>query len=110
MVGRRMPQEYRDGYDVTLSQKDIEKETHIVLNMHYYKAICTANRIAEVLGEPLYRDEKEVGDAIIREMYDKKKHLFKDRPKSTHTSYIGNLYPMAFGLIPDAYFEKKMDK
>lgn len=104
------PKEYRDGYDVELSQKDIEKKTHIVLNMTYYKAICTANIIANELGKEPYRDEKEVGDAIIREMYDKKKHLFKDHPEATHTSYIGNLYPMAYGLIPDEKFEKKMDR
>lgn len=104
------PQEYRDGYDAELPSNGIESAVHIVLNMHYYKAICTANRIAEVLGEKPYRDEREVGDAIIAAMYDRERHLFRDTTTSDHVSYIGNLYPMAFGLIPDEQFRKNMEK
>ncbi len=104
------PKEYRDGYDANLDQHDIEEDTHIVLNMHYYKAICTANLMAEALGLPVYRPAEEVGDAIIRAFYDWDKHLFRDRIGSEHTSYIGNLYPMAFGLIPEEAFRTGMEQ
>lgn len=103
------PQEYRDGYDVDLQPHDIVTDTHIVLNMHYYKAICTANTIAEILGEKPYRDADEVGNAIVATMYDAERHLFRDSTTSDHVSYIGNLYPMAFGLIPDAQFRRNME-
>ncbi|MBO4410687.1 MAG: family 78 glycoside hydrolase catalytic domain [Lachnospiraceae bacterium] len=105
------PQEYRDGYDADLSQKnEIEPDTHVVLSMHYYRAVCTANRMAKELGLPAYRDERVISDAMIRAFYDKKRHLFRDRIGSEHVSYIGNLYPMAFGVIPDEKFRTNMDR
>lgn len=78
--------------------------------MHYLKAIHMANVMAKELGVPAYRDEREVGDAIIRTMYDKKRHLFRDSIVSEHVSYIGNLFPLAFDLIPDERFRANVEK
>ncbi len=105
------PKEYRDGYAADLSQKnEIEPDTHVVLNLHYYRAIKTANRIAKELGLPAYRDENEVGEAIVNAFYDRDRHLFRDMIGSDHVSYIGNLYEMAFDLIPDNKFRENMER
>ena len=80
------------------------------MNMHYLKAIHMANVMAKELGVPAYRDEGEVSDAIVRTMYDKKRHLFRDSIVSKHTCYIGNLFPLAFDLIPDEQYRANMEK
>ena len=94
------PANFRDGYDVDLTQGEICKTAHIVMNAHYYEAIRSANRIADALELPRYRDEQEIKNAIIKAFYLPEKKRFRDSVNTEHISIIGNVFPFAYGLFP----------
>ena len=102
------PANYRDGYDVDLSQGKICKEPHVSINAYYIEAIRTANEIAFIVGEDPYRDPKPLIDAFYQAFYDNEKHLFKDGLNTSHISFVGNTFPFAFGLIPDDIYRENM--
>lgn len=95
------PANFRDGYDVDITEGRVCHEPHVALNAYYIEAIRCANTIAEIAGLPPYRDEKPLTEAFLRAFYDPKRGLFTDSLHSRHTSYIGNILPFAFRLCPD---------
>lgn len=98
------PIPYRDGYDVGLPDKEICHEPHIVGSAHYLAAVRAANRMADILGLPAYRDEAPLREAFLSAFYREDTHLFYDREGSRHVSMIGNVIPFGLGLIPDPEF------
>lgn len=102
------PDNFRDGYDVDLTSGKICEEAHVVINAYYLQAIRCVNEMARILKEPSYREEQPLIQAFYKAFYDPKRGYFRDSKSSGHVSYIGNLFPFAFGLIPDGGFEKNM--
>ena len=104
------PKNYRDGYDVELPQHETIEPAHIAQSAHYYETLNCANRMAEALGLPPYRDTAPMKADIVRRFFDPKQHLFCDREDSAHTSYIGNIFALAYGLSPDAECTENIEK
>ncbi len=102
------PGNFRDGYDVDITEGQVCNETHISINAYYIEAIKTANKIAKILGETYYREEVPLMEAFISAFYDKEKQLFKDSISSKHISIVGNVFPYAFGLCPEKASEEKI--
>ena len=92
------PERFRDGYDVKLIQNVPTEEAHVALNAFYINAIVCTNKIANIIGEDKYRDETPLIKRFYEAFFDEKKQLFKDSVLSEHISFIGNIYPYAFGL------------
>ena len=95
------PKPYRDGYDVQIKEGTVCHEPHVSINAYYIHAIQTANKMAQTLGVPAYRDEGELLEAFYAAFYDADRHLFTDSLVSDHVSLVGNVFPFGFGLCPD---------
>ena len=104
------PDNFRDGYDVDITQGKICYEPHVAINAYYLEAIRCANTMAMILGQPAYRDDREVLEPFLRAFYDEKRHLFRDSDRTDHTSFIGNVLAYAFRLCPDQACEQEMEK
>ncbi len=95
------PANFRDGYDVDITEGKVCHEPHVALNAYYIEAVRCVNKIAAILNEPPYRDETSLVQAFREAFYDETRHVFTDSSISDHASYIGNVLPFAFGLCPD---------
>ena len=96
------PKNFRHGYDVDLREGQVCTQPHISINAYYIAAVRAANRMADLLGLAPYRDEKPLTDAFYRAFYDPAQKLFRDARDSDHVSLVGNVFPYAFDLCPDA--------
>ncbi len=97
------PANYRHGYDAAITEGEICKDRHIAINAYYINAVKTANKMAEILSMPAYRETARMEKAFADVFFDKEKHLFKDKENSSHISLVGNIFPFAFGLCPDEH-------
>lgn len=95
------PDNYRDGYDVDITEGKICEPAHMVINAYYLEAISTLNKMAEILEVDEYRDLMPVKERFYQAFYDEEQHLFTDSEITTHSSYISNVFAYGFGLIPD---------
>lgn len=95
------PKNFRHGYDVDLKEGKICEDAHISINAYYLAAIRTANQIAAILDEDVYRDEAPLLDAFRAAFYDPARKLFRDRVNSSHVSLVGNSFAYAFDLCPN---------
>ncbi len=95
------PANFRDGYDVDLTENQVCHEAHISINSYYIEAIRTANKIAAELGLAPYRDEKPLYTAFLDAFYDKERSIFTDAKNTDHVSLIGNVTAFGLGLCPD---------
>ena len=102
------PQNFRHGYDVDITEGKVCREAHISINAYYIAAIRTANKMAEILGEEQYRDEKMLTERFISLFYDKEKHLFRDGENTDHACIVGNAFPFGFGICPDEQFKENV--
>lgn len=103
------PAPFRDGYDVDLTENTVCREPHVVMNAYYLEAIRSANAMAEILGYTAYREEKNLLDAFTEAFYDRERKLFRDSDRTDHVSYIGNIFPYAFRLYPEARCREKIE-
>ncbi|MBQ8781774.1 MAG: family 78 glycoside hydrolase catalytic domain [Oscillospiraceae bacterium] len=99
------PANFRHGYDAELSEGQVCRQAHISINAYYIKAVQTANDIAQLLNEDLYRDEKPLLEAFYNAFYDKEKNLFRDSEGSEHVSLVGNSFVYGFQLCDDEKFK-----
>lgn len=92
------PQSERDGYELL--------PVNTVVNAFHYQALSYLSRIASVLG----RNEdssffscraERVRQAMTDHLVDHERGLFVDGEGSTHASLHANMFPAAFGLVPD---------
>lgn len=102
------PSNFRDGYDVDITEGQVCHEPHVSINAYYLEAISCANDMAAVLGQAPYRDPSGQIQAFHTAFYDAQRHLFTDSLHSRHVSYIGNLFPFAFMLTPDKQCEENI--
>lgn len=103
------PKEYRDGYDVDITEGQICTEPHVVLNAVYIEAIRCTNVMAKCLDKQPYREETPLIQAFWNAFHDDHKHLFKDSKRSEHISYIGNVYTYAYMLYKDEEDKSNME-
>lgn len=103
------PERFRDGYDVKLVQDVPTKEAHIAINAFYLNAIICANKIADIIGKEKYRDTTSLVECFNNAFFNSEKGLFKDSVLSEHISFIGNIYPYAFGLC-DCITQKNVEE
>lgn len=94
------PSNFRDGYDVDLTERQVCHDAHVSINAYYLKAIITANEIASILGLEEYRSSKEVSDAFYGAFYDDATGLFRDGVNTEHISIIGCGFAYGLGLCP----------
>ncbi|MBQ7387198.1 MAG: family 78 glycoside hydrolase catalytic domain [Clostridia bacterium] len=95
------PANFRDGYAVDLTERQICHEAHVSINSYYIEAIRTANKIAAELGVEPYRDETPLYNAFLDAFYDKERCLFTDGINNDHVSFIGNVTAFGLGMCPD---------
>lgn len=77
-----------------------------VTNAFYWHALRAMARLAQATGkssEPFQRDADRVRLAYLKTFLDPKRGLFVDGEGSTHTSLHANLFPLAFGLVPEEH-------
>ncbi len=100
------PKNYQDAYDVDIKEGRICEEPHVSINAYYWEAVKSANRMSSILGREAYRDEAPLREAFLGAFYDRERHLFRDGLHTDHISIVGNTFPFAFGLCPDAECEQ----
>jgi alpha-L-rhamnosidase len=88
----------RDGYEMV--------PVNTVVNAFYYRALVLMSRIASALDEQVdAREYKEraqrVRAAIQEKLIDYSSGLFTDGIGSAHSSLHANMFPLAFGLVPE---------
>ena len=102
------PANFRDGYDVEITEGKVCKTAHIVINAYYIDAISAVNKMAKILGLPEYRSIDELKAAFINAFYDEDSKLFKDSNETDHKSLIANVFAFAFELYPDEETKLKL--
>jgi hypothetical protein len=100
------PPSERDGFDM--------RPVNTVVNALHCHAVETLARIANALGErddaPVFRKRAALIRSSIQEkLFDASRGLFIDGEGSTHASQHGNLFPAAFGLLPEQHVQSVMD-
>lgn len=95
------PEPYRDGYDVDITEGEICREAHNVINALYVGAVKYINKIAAIIGEPPYCDSKPLEEKFVNSFFDRKAGLFKDSVTSSHISIPSNAYALMYDLFPD---------
>ena len=104
------PANYRDGYDVDVSEGRKCTVAHISNCAYYIEAVHTLNLIARELAIPPYRDEAPLRAAFNRAFYVSEKHLFRDSVQTDHISFVGNIFAYAFLLAEDESFYGEMER
>ena len=87
-----------DGYDF--------KDFNTVVNACHYKSLVDMAKIAGALGKPddmkSYQERAgKVMAAINAKMFDPRRGIYVDGVGSSHSSLHANLFPLAFGIVPE---------
>ncbi|MGI6233036.1 MAG: family 78 glycoside hydrolase catalytic domain [Prevotella sp.] len=79
-----------------------------VVNAYHYQALNQLSLIAKAIGED--KDAKEfaqqaeqVRKQVNRLLLDKQTGTYRDGTETEHRSLHANMFPMAFGMVPDKY-------
>ena len=102
------PASARDGYDVDLTEGQICRSRHNVINALYIGAAKYLNKIAALLGEKPVVDTEPLEKAFVAAFYDEEAGLFKDSDESGHISLPSNAYALLYGLCPDSRCEENI--
>jgi hypothetical protein len=94
------PEGERDGYQMV--------DINTVVNAFYYRNLVLMSQIAGYLGKQndstLYSQKSLlVKLAFNNKLLDKEKGIYLDGEGSQHSSLHANLFPLAFGLVPDEF-------
>jgi len=90
----------RDGFD-------FRPVNTVVNSLHYYNLVLMS-KIAATLGHEndsafFSSQSEKVAGSIQSKLFDKEKEIFIDGEGSAHSSLHANMFPLAFGLVPDKY-------
>lgn len=96
----------RDGYEF--------KEINTVINSFYYENLHFISLIAKAVGNrkdaKFYKKEADKIKKIINtKLFDSAKGIYIDGEGSTHSSLHANMFPLAFGLVPDENLASVID-
>ena len=99
----------KDIIDWPLVERDGNEmpKVNTVVNAFHYESLKLMSRIAHALGkaddEILYQKRAEkVKVAINLKLYDKLNKRYTDGEESVHASLHANIFPLAFGVVPDS--------
>lgn len=92
------PEGERDGYVFT--------DYNTVVNAFHFYALKCMSEIAAALekqeDEKFFKTQAEkVQQSILKHMFDKEKGIFVDGIDTDHSSLHANMFPLAFGLVPE---------
>lgn len=104
------PDNFRDGYDVDISEGKVCHTPHVAINAYYIEAIRCANTIAGMLHLPPYRDIEPLRAHFVQAFYDPARRLFRDSIDTGHVSYIGNVFAYSFMLCPDEACTREIER
>lgn len=102
------PAKWRDGYDVDLTEGQICKGAHNVINGYFIGAAKALNKLAHIAGKTPVFDTASLKSAYINAFYDPAQGFFCDSTESRHISFPSNATALAFGLCPDEACEKRI--
>jgi hypothetical protein len=90
----------QDGYIFT--------DINTVVNAFYYSALILMSRITEVLGKEqdysyFHKRAELVKKSVNKKLLDKKRGVYVDGEETEHASLHANMFPLAFGLVPEEY-------
>jgi alpha-L-rhamnosidase len=90
------------------------QDVNSVVNAYHYRALVLMAKIAEVTGNTtdkliFERKAETVKKAFNEKMLDKKRGIYVDGIGTSHASLHGNMFPLAFGLVPEKYLKKVTD-
>lgn len=100
------PERERDGYDIV--------EVNTVINAFHYIGLRRMSQIAEVLGHQSDTEEfaAKAGKLKIRfneALWSDANNAYVDGLDSDHSSLHANLFPLAFGLVPEERVESVIE-
>jgi len=102
------PMNFRDGYDVDITEGQICHQAHVSINAYYVEAVRTANRMAAELSLAPYREEAPLIRAFHKAFLLEDKQLFRDGVDTDHISIIGNVTAFGLGLCPSKECQEKI--
>lgn len=86
------------------------KPINTVVNAFHYRALVVMSRMAQAVGET--QDAAQFASAAAKvkasfneKLLDKTKGIYVDGEGSTHSALHANMFPLAFGLVPEEYVE-----
>lgn len=96
----------RDGYDMV--------EINTVVNSFFYHNMMLMYEIALVLEKTsdakVFHEKAElVKKSVNEKLFDKTNGIYTDGEDSDHSSLHANMFPLAFGLVPDEYKKSVVD-
>jgi hypothetical protein len=102
------PAHFTEGNFGERDDYDMEARYKTVVNGFYYKNLQILGRMADVLGRPgeaaaYAAAAKRIYEAFNRVFFDEKQGRYVDGEGSAHCSLHGNMFPLAFGLVPEAH-------
>lgn len=100
------PRKYRHGYDVDITEGKVCEPAHVAINSYYLGAIQIANKIAKILGQPAYRDDRKLLQTFMDTFFLKEQKLFRDSEETEHISLVGNCFVYGFDLCDDQDFKE----
>ena len=104
------PKPYRHGYDVYIREGEVCKDAHIAINAYYLYAVELANKMAEILLLPAYRDTAPLHEVFQKTFLNTEKMVFKDGENTEHISLVGNCFVYGFGLYEQPEFLKNFEE
>ena len=92
----------RDGYEMV--------DVNTVVNSFYYYNLVLMAKIAGFIGkdddvEFFHQKSEKTKIAINRKLFDKVREIYVDGEGSGHASLHANMFPLAFGLVPEENVE-----
>lgn len=102
------PPQYRDNYDVDITEGKVCTVKHNTINAWYIGAVKCLNKIASHLGMPQYQNEAQLTESFVNCFYLPEKKLFRDSECSRHISFPGNIFAAFFGLAPNEQCENNI--
>lgn len=91
------PAAERDGFEM--------RPVNTVVNAFHWRALVLMARIARALGKPadaerFEADAEQTSGSIQAKLFDAGRGVYVDGEGSAHASLHGNMFPLAFGLVP----------
>lgn len=112
------PSGERDGYDngkpAPGDRRQIGPEINTVANAFYYHALRETALLARALDKNAEADQLEtsarrVHEAFNHVFFDPARRVYIDGEGSTHASLHANMFPLAFGLVPEEHVRPVAD-
>lgn len=90
------------------------QDINTVVNAYHYRALTLMSKMAEVTGNSqdagmFARQAEKLKKSFNDKLLDKKKGIYVDGIGTGHSSLHANMFPLAFGLVPEKNVKKVTD-